>query len=152
MNKNYKILNSINFPSDIKKLSHNELKVLANEGLITLQPNRGAWVTQLTAANVDELFPIMGSLEALSGELACKNATDADIAEIKALHYEMAMYYTRGDRPNYFRVNFALVQHHKYSLSELESMVPWEREIYVDLLLEHLKEERQRLEEKKRNR
>jgi hypothetical protein len=45
-----------------------------------------------------------------------------------------------------------LVQHHKYSLSELESMVPWEREIYVDLLLEHLKEERQRLEEKKRNR
>jgi len=31
-------------------------------------------------------------------------------------------------------------------------MVPWEREIYVDLLLEHLKEERQRLEEKKRNR
>ncbi len=81
------------------------LKVLANEGLITLQPNRGAWVTQLTAANVDELFPIMGSLEALSGELACKNATDVDIAEIKALHYEMAMYYTRGDRPNYFKVN-----------------------------------------------
>ena len=31
MNKNYKILNSINFPSDIKKLSHSELKVLANE-------------------------------------------------------------------------------------------------------------------------
>jgi len=45
-----------------------------------------------------------------------------------------------------------LVQHHKYSLSELESMVPWEREIYVDLLLEHIKEEKQRLEEKKRNR
>ena len=44
------------------------------------------------------------------------------------------------------------MQHHKYSLSELESMVPWERDIYVDLLLEHLKEERQRLEEKKRNR
>ena len=44
------------------------------------------------------------------------------------------------------------MHHHKYSLSELESMVPWEREIYVDLLLEHLKEERQRLEEKKRNR
>ncbi len=81
------------------------LKVLANEGLITLQPNRGAWVTQLTAGDVDELFPIMGSLEALSGELACQNATDADIAEVKALHYEMAMYYTRGDRPNYFKVN-----------------------------------------------
>jgi len=45
-----------------------------------------------------------------------------------------------------------LIHHHKYSLSELESMVPWEREIYVDLVLEHLREEKQRLEEKKRNR
>ena len=81
------------------------LKVLANEGLITLQPNRGAWVTRLTAADVDELFPIMGSLEALSGELACKNANDSDIAEVKALHYQMAMHFTRCDRPNYFKVN-----------------------------------------------
>jgi len=81
------------------------LKVLANEGLITLQPNRGAWVTRLTAADVDELFPIMGSLEALSGELACKNANDSDIAEVKALHYRMAMHFTRCDRPSYFKVN-----------------------------------------------
>jgi len=81
------------------------LKVLASEGLITLQPNRGAWITQLTPADVDELFPIMGSLEALSGELACRHATDEDIAEVRALHYEMALHHTRGDQPAYFRVN-----------------------------------------------
>jgi len=45
---------------------------------------------------------------------------------------------------NYFRTNFALMQHHKYSLTELESMLPWEREIYVTLLIQHLEEEKLR--------
>ena len=42
--------------------------------------------------------------------------------------------------------NFAMVQHHKYSLTELENMIPWERDIYVSLLLNYLQEENQRLE------
>ena len=36
------------------------------------------------------------------------------------------------------------MQHHKYSLSELENMMPWEREIYIKLLLQHLEEEKER--------
>ena len=36
------------------------------------------------------------------------------------------------------------MQHHKYSLTELEYMIPWERQIYVDLLLNHLKEEKEK--------
>ena len=39
------------------------------------------------------------------------------------------------------------MQHHKYSLTELESMLPWERDIYVDMLVEHLKEEKKLQEE-----
>jgi len=42
-------------------------------------------------------------------------------------------------------VNFALMQHHKYSLTELENMVPWEREIYVNLLSNYIKEENDRI-------
>ena len=45
---------------------------------------------------------------------------------------------------NYYSTNFQLVQHHKYSLTELESMMPWEREVYINLLLKHLEEERER--------
>ena len=37
------------------------------------------------------------------------------------------------------------MQHHKYNLTELDNMMPWEREIYMGLLMEHLKEERERL-------
>jgi len=41
------------------------------------------------------------------------------------------------------------MQHHKYSLTELDDMIPWEREIYVDMLVEHLKEEKKRQEEER---
>lgn len=40
---------------------------------------------------------------------------------------------------NFFKTNFAMMQHHKYSLVELEQMMPWERFVYVDLLKEHIK-------------
>jgi hypothetical protein len=42
---------------------------------------------------------------------------------------------------NYHLTNFGLVQHHKYSLTELENMIPYERRIYVDLLIQFLEEE-----------
>jgi len=42
------------------------------------------------------------------------------------------------------------MHHHKYSLSDLDDMIPWEREIYVDMLIEHMKEEKQRNEERNR--
>jgi len=40
---------------------------------------------------------------------------------------------------NYFKTNFAMMQHHKYSLNELENMMPWERAVYIDMLQDHLK-------------
>tara|TARA_B100000780_G_scaffold43315_1_gene26867 strand:+ start:383 stop:514 length:132 start_codon:yes stop_codon:yes gene_type:complete len=43
------------------------------------------------------------------------------------------------------------MQHHNYSLGDLENMIPWEREIYVDMLLEHIKEENKRAEEQNRS-
>ena len=45
------------------------------------------------------------------------------------------------DLESYYKLNFALMQHHKYSLTELENMMPWEREIYVSLLQQHVEEE-----------
>jgi len=42
------------------------------------------------------------------------------------------------------------MQHHKYSLSELENMIPWEREVYITLLSDYIKEENER-QNKQRN-
>ena len=42
---------------------------------------------------------------------------------------------------SYYKTNFALMQHHKYSLTELENMIPWEREVYISLLKQYIEEE-----------
>jgi hypothetical protein len=48
---------------------------------------------------------------------------------------------------NIFDTNFALMQHHKYSLSELDSLMPWEKSIYVNMLMRHIEEENERIKQ-----
>ena len=83
-------------------------KVLATEGLVELLPNRGAIVSQMDPARLAESLAVMGALEALAGELACGSATDAQINEIRALHYEMLAYHARNDLAGYFKFNQAI--------------------------------------------
>lgn len=47
------------------------------------------------------------------------------------------------DIVNFYKTTFALVQHHKYSLTELENMIPWEKYVYLDLLSEFIKKQEQ---------
>ncbi len=81
------------------------LKVLASEGLVDLLPNRGSRVRSLSEDDLRDLFDLMGGLESLAGRLACETITDAEVAEIEALHHEMYAHYLRRDLPAYFRVN-----------------------------------------------
>ena len=45
------------------------------------------------------------------------------------------------DLENFYKLNFSLMQYHKYSLTEIENMIPWERDVYVELLKQHIEEE-----------
>jgi DNA-binding GntR family transcriptional regulator len=81
------------------------LKVLASEGLIDLQPNRGARVREIRAHELAEFFDVMGGLEALAGRLACERITAAEIKEIEQLHHQMYGFYLKRDMPDYFRCN-----------------------------------------------
>jgi len=81
------------------------LKMLELEGLIRLLPNRGAVVTELTVEEVKEKLEVLAALEALAGKLACQKATDAELAEIRALHYEMLAWHSRQNRLEYFKLN-----------------------------------------------
>jgi hypothetical protein len=49
---------------------------------------------------------------------------------------------------NFYKLNFALMQYHKYHISDIENMMPFEREIYTTMLRQYLEEEKQRLERK----
>lgn len=48
---------------------------------------------------------------------------------------------------NFFKTNFLLMQEHKYSLSEIENWMPWEREVYISMLIEHLKKKAEKKRE-----
>ena len=45
------------------------------------------------------------------------------------------------DLESYFKTNFALMQHHKYSLTERENMIPWESDVYLTLLQQYIEEQ-----------
>jgi DNA-binding GntR family transcriptional regulator len=84
------------------------IKMLAAEGLVELLPNRGSVAVQLSEADVLHTFEVMAGLEGLSGELAAQRVTEAELNEIKALHYEMLAAYTRRDLSAYYQVNAAI--------------------------------------------
>jgi DNA-binding GntR family transcriptional regulator len=62
-------------------------------------------VAPLKPEKMKEVFVVLGALEALAGDLACRNATDEDIAEIRALHFHMLAHHARGDLAQYFKYN-----------------------------------------------
>src|SRR5476651_2860938 len=84
------------------------LKVLASEGLIDILPNRGASVSQMSEAEIREMFELMSGLEAFSGELAAERITPVELAEIKALHYAMLACKAQNDLPGYYSRNQAI--------------------------------------------
>jgi DNA-binding GntR family transcriptional regulator len=81
------------------------LKILAALGLVELLPNRGAAVVQLSAKDIAETFEVISHLESMAGELACARITDEEIAEIRALHFEMLACHARRELPGYYRTN-----------------------------------------------
>jgi len=84
------------------------LKFLVSEGLLELSPGRGAVVRQFTAKDVHDSLVVLGNLEGLAGRLACANATDAEIREVRQLHDRMMDMYEKRDRLPYFKLNQAI--------------------------------------------
>jgi DNA-binding GntR family transcriptional regulator len=81
------------------------IKLLAAEGLVDLLPNRGAVAVKLTEADILNTFEVLAGLEAMSGEFAAERITDKELAEIRAMHFEMLAAFTRRDLSNYYRLN-----------------------------------------------
>jgi len=81
------------------------IKMLAAEGLVELLHNRGAVVAQMSQQDVADTFEVIAGLEGQSGALAAQRITDDELAEIRALHYEMLAAYTRRDLPTYYSIN-----------------------------------------------
>lgn len=83
-------------------------KILAGEGLVELLPQRGAVVASLDIPALEAAYEVMADLEGLAGELAAQRIQPDELAEIRALQFDMLASHARRDLPGYFRANMAI--------------------------------------------
>jgi DNA-binding GntR family transcriptional regulator len=84
------------------------LKVLTAEGLLTHQPRRGCFVTEVTEQDLDDIFPVIALLEGRCAFEAARNATDADLTALTTLHERLEGHAKAGRIQSYYETNFAI--------------------------------------------
>ena len=83
------------------------LKVLAAEGLVTMKVRRGAYVTEVSERDLADVYHLLALLESDAVAVVAERASDAQIAELKALHAELEAAAKPGhvDREHFFAIN-----------------------------------------------
>lgn len=84
------------------------LKVLTAEGLLTHQPRRGCFVSEITERDLDQIFPVIALLEGRCAYEAANNATDADLDALQQLHERLSRHAQARQINDYYDVNFAI--------------------------------------------
>ena len=84
------------------------LKVLTAEGLMTHQPRRGCFVSEITERDLDQIFPVIALLEGRCAYEAANNATDADLDALQQLHERLSRHAQARRINDYYDVNFAI--------------------------------------------
>ncbi|BCU98816.1 MAG: hypothetical protein CM15mV24_0410 [Bellamyvirus sp.] len=108
------------------------------------------FLEQMNSSQFKEIEKFFETMPKLSHKVTVRNPKTKKDNEILI---EGLAGFSRAHDPygsdSYYKLNFALIQYHKYSLTEIENLMPWERDIYVALLQQHLEEEE--LKQKQRN-
>ena len=84
------------------------LKVLTAEGLVRHEPRRGCFVNQVTAKDLDEIFPVIALLEGRCAHEAARHATDADLQTLQLLHDKLARHAKARRINDYYSANFEI--------------------------------------------
>ena len=81
------------------------LKVLAAEGLVTLKPRRGCYVTEISERDLDDIFPLMAMLEGRSAWEAATKLQDDDLARLEEIHARLEAHAASGQVDGFFELN-----------------------------------------------
>src|SRR5690606_11597920 len=81
------------------------LKVLANEGLVRLEPRRGCFINELSARDIDDIFPLMAMLEGRCAYAAARKISDQDLKRLEPLHQQLQLHAAAGDTDKYYAAN-----------------------------------------------
>ena len=104
------------------------------------------FIDSLTGEQMRKIQGFFSSMPRLEHKIKVTNPNTKVESEVtlKGLTDFFRIALSHDSLENYYETNFALMQHHKYSLSELEEMIPWEREIYISLLVNYIKDENEK--------
>ena len=83
------------------------LKVLASEGLVTLKPRRGCYVTEISERDLDEVFSVMSMLEGECARLSATKATEGDFVRLRGIHADLEKAAEKGNIDRFFEANQA---------------------------------------------
>lgn len=86
------------------------LKVLASEGLVTLKPRRGCYVTEISESDLEEIFAVLALLEGHCAGEAAKRMTPDSLTELKAVHQQLEDAAVDADIERFFEANQAFHQ------------------------------------------
>lgn len=81
------------------------LKVLASEGLVTLKPRRGCYITEISEQDLDEIYPLMAILEGRCAAETARRATAGELARLDAIHQELEANAGAGNVDGFFDAN-----------------------------------------------
>ncbi len=84
------------------------LKVLVAEGLLRHEPRRGCFVAEVTAKDLDEIFPVIALLEGRAAHEATRRASAGDVAALEVLHQRLQQCAAEGRIPEYYEANHAI--------------------------------------------
>src|SRR6218665_1221583 len=84
------------------------LKVLAAEGLVRPEPRRGSFVNQVTAQDLDQIFPVLALLEGRAAFEAAQQASDAELQALQALHERLQRHARARRIHDYYAANVAI--------------------------------------------
>jgi DNA-binding GntR family transcriptional regulator len=104
------------------------LKVLASEGLVTLKPRRGCYVTEISEKDLDDIFPLMAMLEGRCAFEATTRAKPEDILKLEAIHGELERFAQSNQIERFFEAN----QEFHHRIQEISGN-RWLRQVIQDL-------------------
>ena len=82
--------------------------MLATEGLVRLEPRRGCFVNELSAQDLEDIFPLMAMLEGRCAFEAARKADDAELAALQPLHDDLAGHAKAGRIDEYYHTNYLI--------------------------------------------
>ncbi|MDD3353029.1 GntR family transcriptional regulator [Zoogloea sp.] len=86
------------------------LKVLAAEGLVTLKPRRGCYVTEISERDLDEIFTVMALLEGQCAVDTARKASESDLVRLRSIHDDLERATVAKDIDGFFEANQAFHQ------------------------------------------